>query len=391
MIASKLKINYIPEFIALIFGRGRPLMVSVNITNKCNQHCVYCEIGATVAKKSEMDLSKDDLFWIIDQMKIQGIKRLSINGGEPFLFKDLIEVVVYAHQNSIQCNITSNGMIISQLSEQSLQLLKDCKTLINISVDSFQEKIQSQTRGVETALSHAIKSIQLLQSKDIPVTVLSAISKYNYHELFDSLIKARKYGVRQILYQPIIYFSNFTDKDAIEQKSDFNVSRDKLPVLMEQLRKILAYEKSHRINTNVYRIMPWILQYIESARLSNGTFFFDSLLKKFYCREAFAVIDISYFGEVQACGLLGTDVNIRDSKERGLLALWKEASGPLQSDILKTKFPPACNGCSHKFSRNMFASVFKHPIDNRCALMQIIPLLLNRMISRLRKKIIIKD
>ena len=388
MIISKLKINYIPELGALIFGRARPSMVSVNITEKCNQHCIYCEIGNDTFQNSESDLSKEDLFWIIDQMALNGIKRLSINGGEPFLFNELLEVVSYAYQNGIQCNITSNGMTISKLAAEDLRILKNCKTLINISIDSFQEDIQSETRGVPSALNNAIKSLQALQKYDIPLTVLSAISKYNYHELFDSLLKAQEYGVSQILYQPIIYYSNFPDKAVIDEKYNFNVDIDKLDILQDQLRKISKYEKKHHINTNVYRILPWIEQYIQSARLSNGTFFFNNLLKKFYCREAFAVIDIGYQGDIQACGLVGSDVNIRNRDTNGLLDLWKKASGPLQNDILNAKFPAACNACSHKFSRNMFASIFKYPIANRVALLKVIPLLTNRVLSRLRKKIL---
>jgi MoaA/NifB/PqqE/SkfB family radical SAM enzyme len=265
MILSKLKINYIPELLALLFGRLKPSMVSVNLTEKCNQNCIYCEIGKNTSSEDKHLLTNDDLFWIIDQMKINKIKRLSMCGGEPFLFDGIFDVVAYAWKNNIRCNITSNGMIVCEIAEAELKILKDCETVINISIDSFNDSIQAQTRGVKSALTNAIKSIQRLQQMGIPVTVLTAISKYNYHDLFNSLIKANEYGFSQILYQPIISYSNYPDRQVIKNKSRLNVDVENINFLRDQLQKINQFEKKNKISTNVYRIIPWISSYLKGA------------------------------------------------------------------------------------------------------------------------------
>lgn len=385
MITTKLKINYLPELSALLFGRVKPSMVSINLTDKCNQRCVYCELGKNPSFQNKDILTKDDLFWIIDQMAINKITRLSMCGGEPFLFNSIIDAVAYAREKNIRCNITTNGMTITRLNEREIKMLKDCEAEINISLDSFQDHIQIKTRGSDLALKNAVESIQLLNNKGIPVTVLTVISKYNYYDLYNSLIKAYEYGIFQVLYQPVIFYSNYPDKPVIENKRRINVRAENLDILMDQLHNIFSFEKKHKIKTNVYRILPWIKYYIKNASDLNRKWFFQDVLKKFYCREVHAVIDISYDGGIQPCGLLPAEKNIRENKETGLLSQWYEATSKLRDDLRNNILPIYCNGCCHKFSRNMLASVMKYPLSNRVALMKILWLITSRTLSGIYK------
>lgn len=382
--------SYLPEFYASFFGRHGPSMTTVNLTNRCDQQCIYCEIGKNLPSEREGKLTIEDLYWIIGQMSENGIKRLSLCGGEPFLFDGILDVVACAGRKKITCTITTNGMTLYKLQETEIAVLKKYNAKINISIDSFDDSIQALTRGTKTALPNALKSIKILQEHDIPVTVLTAISKYNYHELFDFLTVAHKKGIKQVLFQPIIYYSNYPDRPAIEQKSQFNVGVDNLEILMEQLKSIHRFERNHLISTNVYRILPWIEAYLKTAADYNGKWFFDDVLNKFYCREIDAIIDISYDGGIQPCGLELATTTIHENRERGLMTNWKEATAALRDDLDHGRYHPVCNGCCHHFSRNMLASIMKYPYKNKGALLNMSLLLLSRIFFKMMKKIYTK-
>lgn len=375
---KKLKFNYLPELFKIFTGRKTPAMVSVNLTNLCNQQCVYCEIGQKTTQDTAETLTKLDLFRIIDDMAFHKIKRLSLCGGEPFLFPDLIKVVLYAYENKIFCNITSNGMTIHQLSSQDLRILKSCDTMINISVDSFQQSIQTETRGNKLALDNCIKSIKTLQKYKIPVIILSAISKYNFKDLFISLCKANEMGIQNVLYQPIISFSNFPEQHKIENKGELNIPVAELDLLMKELHIMFQYEKNNEIKTNLYRIIPWISEYIKQFQPNYQGVFYQKCLNKFYCRESLEVIDIDYHGGIQPCGLLTAKTNIKEHPHENLLDLWVIASQELKDQLKKERFPKECSGCCHKFGRNMLASVIKYPISNRKMILKILPMLISR-------------
>ncbi len=386
--ASKFGNNYVPEFFALFAGRSKPAMVSVNITAKCNQKCIYCEIGQSIPTSTTDTLSVDDLKWIIDQMEINKIPKFSINGGEPFLFDKIIDIVEYAGLKKIHCSITTNGMTVYKLSDGDLDVLKKTGTEINVSIDSFRNEIETFTRGAEAALSNALKSLDKLMKKKIPVTILTAISKYNSRTLFESFVEAYNYGVRQVLYQPIIYYSNYPDRHVLDDKANMNIDTNEIDKLKDELKKILKFEKSHHINTNVYRILPWIEHYLRSASNRKEEWFFHKVLKKFYCREVDAIIEISYDGSILPCGLAPAKLNIHNNKESGLMELWNEATGELREDMKKEKYHGYCNACCHHFSRNMLASIMKYPVKNRKALIIMLPLISARIWYRMLKNLL---
>jgi MoaA/NifB/PqqE/SkfB family radical SAM enzyme len=377
--SSKLLKNYLPEIFALGFARSKPAMVTVNLTRRCNQHCVYCEIGISPPSMVKDTLTLDDLKWVIDQMAEQKIPKISLCGGEPFLFAGIIDLVAYAGKKNIRCSITTNGMTAHALTDPELETLKRCKTEVNISIDSFRDEINSLTRGSTVALSNALKSIDKLREKEIPVTVLTVISKFNFQDLSQFFAEACERGIKQVLFQPVIYYSNYPDRPTVENKSQFNVGMDQIDRLMEELKNILNFEKTHQIKTNVYRIFPWIQYYLKTAAGQNGHWFFQDVLPKFYCREIYAIIDISYDGGIQPCGLRPATVSIMNNRQSGLLGLWSEATEKTKNDLGNEKYYDCCNGCCHHFSRNMLASLAKYPVQNRMALIRMAPLMLSRI------------
>ncbi len=387
--ASKLTHNYLPELFALGFRRTRPSMVTVNLTDRCNQHCIYCEIGKNLTATVKNPLKANDLIWIIDQMKAVKIPKLALCGGEPFLFDGLVDVVVMPAGKNISCTVTTNGMTAHRINESDLNILKKNKAEINISIDSFREEVQSLTRGHSAALSNALKSVQKLSEKNIPVTVLTVISKYNFTDISEHFIAAYRHGIKQVLFQPVIYFSNYPGVPPVDLKTQLNVSADHLDVLMEELKKILQFEKKHKIKTNVYRIYPWIRFYLETAGANDGRWFFKDVLNRFYCREIDAIIDITYDGGIQPCGLAPASIDIYKNRQEGLIALWSKATEQIRDDLRHDRYYPICNGCCHHFSRNMLASVARYPVKNRVALFKLMPLVYSRMQSGLLKKIFI--
>lgn len=384
---SKLRYNYIPEFRALLLGRSKPAIVTVNITSLCNQRCIYCEIGQGRDSALSNPLTMGDMYWILDEMSSQNITRISLCGGEPFLFEGIMDVVKYAGEKHIRCSVTSNGMTIYKLDESDFEILRRYKADINLSIDSFDEGIQSFTRGVPAASGNAVRSLRKLADERIPTTVLAAISCYNCHDLYSFVVKAHQMGIRQVLFQPIIHYTNYPDRPTIPGKRALNVPPGQLPVLMENLEKILIFEKNHKISTNVYRIIPWIRHYIESSASLNGNWFFEELLEKFYCREIYATIDIAYDGGIQPCALTRATVNIKDHGDKGLMELWHKATEKIREDISQGRYYHYCNACCNKFSRNMLASIIKYPVKNRKAFGLVAPFVFSRAVIRTKKKL----
>ena len=97
-----------------------PLYATWDITNYCNLHCIFCSASA-LGNKEKID--SPDSLKIAKKMISNGIKYVSIRGGEPTLVKQLKDIVKLFINNNIFVEIVSNGSGINN------ELLKSFKGL----------------------------------------------------------------------------------------------------------------------------------------------------------------------------------------------------------------------------------------------------------------------
>lgn len=95
-------------------GRGEfmriryPISIKLNITKKCNLRCKHCFINEY---QGEMPI--EEIFDLIDDFHKNRLPILFITGGEPFIRNDLIDILLYLKNTSINVNLATNGTLIN--------------------------------------------------------------------------------------------------------------------------------------------------------------------------------------------------------------------------------------------------------------------------------------
>ena len=157
---------------------GPPEFIEIRLTVRCNLRCLQCEEW-----KSE---DRDELTtqrWkeIIDDIKgTIGPFFLRFYGGEPFLRKDLLELMEYARKRGIAVMATTNGTLIDE--HVAGELHRIGLLLLNISMDGLSEDSQDRLRGVPGTHKRVLNAIELLKNK-VPVQINTTIMDYNIGEL----------------------------------------------------------------------------------------------------------------------------------------------------------------------------------------------------------------
>ena len=102
------------------FTPQAPFHVVWNVTNACNLRCEHCFAASGKRLPGELDTAegKD----LIDQLAGAGVIDLAFCGGEPFLRKDIFELLEYASSAGLSTAIGSNGW---RLTEQTLRRVRD--------------------------------------------------------------------------------------------------------------------------------------------------------------------------------------------------------------------------------------------------------------------------
>lgn len=121
-----------------------PLYATWDITNYCNLHCVFCSASALGNKE------KIDSPFVIDIAKkliSNGIKYVSIRGGEPTLVNQLLDCIKLFNEHGVFVELVSNGTGITEKFLSSLGNINKNLIRIKVSLDSTFKETNDRLRG----------------------------------------------------------------------------------------------------------------------------------------------------------------------------------------------------------------------------------------------------
>ena len=169
-----------------------PLVVSWNVTLRCNLKCSHCYINAAERKLPD-ELSTDAAKMLIHQIAEVSRPLLILSGGEPLLRKDIFELIRYGAARGLKMAMGSNGTLID---DRIARKLKEAGiNTVSISLDSSIPERHDEFRGVKGSWKRAIGAIEALKANDILLQVNTTVTQQNYDEIDDIMSLAEKLGV----------------------------------------------------------------------------------------------------------------------------------------------------------------------------------------------------
>lgn len=173
----------------------------LEVTSNCNLRCLHC-YGDFGYKKDELMI--DDWKAIIDELDRLNVLEVHFTGGEPFLRKDIFELVDYVRKKPMAVTISTNGTLIDK---HVADRIKESKiSAVRVSLDGANPKTHDELRGVKGTFEKAINSIRLLVERKVCVRINCCITKHNFKETPQMLSLFEKLGVNEYV-SSLLYFS----------------------------------------------------------------------------------------------------------------------------------------------------------------------------------------
>ena len=243
-------LNFIRAYLSLKGLRIKhpPLLAILIPTRRCNLRCEMCDLWK--CKRKEM--SKDEIFRLIDDLEEIGVTTISISGGEPFVREDILEIMSYIKDKGMLLDVSTNGTLITpHLARRLAEVGVDT---VSISLDSDNPKVFDKLRGRRGAHERAVQGIKnLLEvTGDGPeVTVNILLCPQTVHRLAETVDFLYRLGVRNIGIIPVHNFSmkrslRFSEyqKREIERAVDWLMKTKKERGIVDNTEKYLEAVKS---------------------------------------------------------------------------------------------------------------------------------------------------
>ncbi|HRS75353.1 MAG TPA: radical SAM protein, partial [Anaerolineaceae bacterium] len=163
------------------FPRLLPMSYTVSLLYTCNSRCSTCNVW----KKKAHNFTVEEYAKTFKKIG-RSPYWITFSGGEPFLRKDIVEVVstIYEISRPNIINIPTNGILTGTIVEKTAAIAKACpksQVIINISVDGIGEQ-HDEIRKVPGNYKKTMATFQKLKALQIPnlaVGIHTVISQFN--------------------------------------------------------------------------------------------------------------------------------------------------------------------------------------------------------------------
>lgn len=275
--------------------------LTINLTARCNLDCVYCEVHQLDINK---ELGEQRLLTLLQEIVSQGIQKVNIYGGEPFLRPEIWNTLRYLRSANIDIVVGTNGMVASKLDREQLELLDRTVSKLYFSLDSVDPEAEDQIRGRKNAFALKMKGLnKLAELNKTCLAITTVISRLNYERLTKLISFCKDLGVSSIHFQPVGVAPNYPGTRVKPDKMRLLIEdRRSLYTLEEQLRTCHEHADSLGVSTNLPQIEKWIFAYFENAKSDRP--WFTRLKGDFSCIVPSISGYVMHDGSVHPCALL---------------------------------------------------------------------------------------
>lgn len=152
---------------------GVPISVQLDLTYRCNEHCVHCYLD----HEDHGEMNTGEILRLLDQMADAGVFFLTISGGEIMMRQDFFEILEYARKLMFSVRLKTNGVMIRE--DQAERLARASIDSVQISIYSHRPEVHDAITKLPGSLKRSVEAARLLRSKGVRVYFADVLMKQN--------------------------------------------------------------------------------------------------------------------------------------------------------------------------------------------------------------------
>lgn len=201
-----------------------------NLIRRCNLTCKHCyTVSADIDFKGE--LSTDEAFTVLDDLKQFRVPALILSGGEPLMRPDIFEISRRAKELGIYTGLSTNGTLID---ESNIARIAECGyDYVGISIDGL-EATHDEFRRRKGAFRESMHAVKLCKQHGIKVGLRFTLTQQNYEQLDAILALIDEHDVDKFYLSHL----NYGGRGHRHRKQDawYQMTRDAMTQLFDHCR-----------------------------------------------------------------------------------------------------------------------------------------------------------
>lgn len=172
-----------------------------NLVRRCNLNCKHCySLSADVDFPGE--LSTQEIFSVMDDLKAFRVPVLILSGGEPLLRPDIFDISRRAKEMGFYVGLSTNGTLID---EEKSRLIADVGyDYIGVSLDGIGA-VHDEFRRQKGAYDAALNGLRLCHEKGVKVGLRFTVTENNVQSLPDLLDLVEREDIDKFYLSHLVY------------------------------------------------------------------------------------------------------------------------------------------------------------------------------------------
>lgn len=314
-----------------------------NLIRRCNLTCKHC-YSISADKDFPGELSTEEVFSVMDDLRAFYVPVLILSGGEPLLRPDIFEISQRAKEMGFYVGLSSNGTLINENNIEQIAAVG--YDYVGISIDGLRQT-HDQFRRKQGAYDEAMHGIRLCREHGIKVGLRFTLTQDNTHELPELL---------QIMGQEQVdkfYLShlNYAGRGNKNRKDDVihQMTRDAMDLLFEtSWADTQAGRRREFVTGNNDADGVYLLHWIQRRFPRHVEAMHDRLVRWGGNSSGINIANIDNLGEVHP-DTFWWHYSLGNVRQRPFSTIWQDTSDPLMAGLKSSPRPlqGRCATCNY--------------------------------------------
>lgn len=307
-----------------------PSIAQWDVNNDCNLNCKHCRV--LDKNKKDPQLTLKEAKELLAQLYYCGITKLNLSGGEPFIRKDIFEILDYA-QRFEDIVITTNCTLLDEA--KCKKLTQYPNTRLSISLDGI-EQIHDEFRGKKGTFKKVVDTLPILNENNIKYSIRYTLSRDTIKDAKEVLKLAAENGAQDFNTRRVILTGNASEELLISNEEYKNIIKE----LIQESKKLKI-----KFRTGDPTLIP-IFPEIFGIDLKDAEQYYAG------CEAGDEIIYVDYKGNVGACSYIPMFAdNIKDKpldeilKNNKLFVILRQYKENLKGKCQECTYKMICGGC----------------------------------------------
>ncbi len=169
--------------------KARPIQALFELTYRCNHLCTFCN---NPLSRAGDELSRDEVFRVMAELKELGVLYLTLTGGEPLLRADFWEIAEEARRLKFALRVFSNAYLIDDAAADRFRALDVVET--SISIHGSTPEVHEKLTRIPGSFQRVLDAVARLRARNLRVILKTPITRLNEHDLFGIKALADRHG-----------------------------------------------------------------------------------------------------------------------------------------------------------------------------------------------------